>query len=77
VVKIPQIEEITRRLVRNSLETFLRGERSLNWIRGMIESSGVLRQEGMLQNIFDGLRGYGSLTRYQEILKECRKERWI
>ena len=77
MVKIRPMEEIIRRLVRNSLEAFLRGEKNLNWIRGVIESSKVLSHEGMLQNIFDGLRDYENLPRYQEILKECQKERWI
>lgn len=63
--------------MRNSLEAFCWGEQSLNWAKGVIESSGALSHPGMLREIFDELRGFERLPRYQEILKECQILRWL
>ena len=77
MVKIKPMEKIVMRYVRGSLEAFLEGKRELAWIKGSIASSGVLNHKDMLQEIFDGLRRYSELTRYQSILKECQKEGWL
>lgn len=77
MVKIKTTEITTMRYVRGSLEAFLDGKRNLNWIKGTIKHSGVQQYKGMLQDIFDGLRRYSGLTRYQSILKECQKEGWL
>ena len=77
MVKIKSVEISVMRYVRGSLEAFLDGKRELNWIKGSIAHSGVLNHKDMLQEIFDGLRRYSGLTRYQNILKECQKERWL
>ncbi len=65
------------RQARGSLEAFLDGKKELNWIKGSIKNSGVLNYKGMLKEIFDGLRRYSELARYQNILKECQKEGWL
>lgn len=77
MVKIKATEIIIMRYVRGSLEAFLDGKRTLNWIKGTIEKSGILHYKGMLKDIFDGLRRYSGLTRYQNIFKECQKEDWL
>lgn len=77
MVKIKSIEITVMRYVRGSLEAFLDGKRELNWIKGSIAKSGVLNHKGMLQEIFDGLRRYSGLKRYQSILKECQREGWL
>lgn len=77
MVKIKSIEITTMRYVRGSLEAFLNGKKELNWIKGTIKNSGVLHHKGMLKEIFDGLRRYSGLPRYQSILKECQKEGWL
>jgi len=77
MVKIKPIEKIVMRQVRGSLEAFLDGKKNLNWIKGTIEKSGVLHYQDMLKEIFDGLRRYNTLRRYQEVLNECKKEGWI
>ena len=77
MVEIRPMEEIVRRKARGSLEAFLRGDKNLKWAKREIETSGVLRYEGMLQGIFDGLRIYENSPRYQEILRECQKEGWV
>lgn len=77
MVKIKPMEKIVMRQARGSLEAFLDGKKELNWIKGSIRNSGVLRHKGMLKEIFDGLRRYSGLTRYQSILKECQKEGWL
>lgn len=71
------MEKIVMRQVRGSLEAFLDGKKELNWIKGSIRNSGVLHHKDMLKEIFDGLRRYSGLTRYQSILKECQKEGWL
>ncbi|OGE26009.1 hypothetical protein A3C26_01240 [Candidatus Daviesbacteria bacterium RIFCSPHIGHO2_02_FULL_39_12] len=77
MVKIKTIEITTMRYVRGSLEAFLDGKKELNWVKGTIKNSGILNYKGMLQEIFDGLRRYSKLTRYQSILKVCQKEGWL
>jgi len=71
------MEKIVMRYVRGSLEAFLEGKKELNWIKGTIKNSGVLHHKGMLEEIFDGLRRYSGLARYQSIFKECQKEDWL
>jgi hypothetical protein len=77
MVKIKPMEKIVLRQVRGSLEAFLEGKKNLNWIKGTIEKSGVLYYRGMLKDVFDGLRRYNTLSRYQEIVEECKKEKWL
>lgn len=77
MIKIKTIEIAVMHYVRGSLEAFLAGKKEFNWIKGTIEKSGVLHHRGMLKEIFDGLRRYSRLTRYQSILKECQKEGWL
>ncbi len=77
MVKIRSIEKIVMRQVRGSLEAFLDNKKNLNWIKGIIEKSGVLCYQGMLKEIFDRLRGNNTLSRYKEILEECKKEKWL
>ena len=71
------MEEVDRERVRGSLEVFLEGKKDLNWIKGVIGESGVLQRKGELQGIFDELRVYENLRRYQEILEECKWEGWL
>jgi hypothetical protein len=71
------MEEVDRESVRGSLEAFLEGKKDLNWIKGVIGKSGVLQRKGELQGIFDELRVYENLRRYQEILEECKWEGWL
>ncbi|NWF94173.1 MAG: hypothetical protein HXY46_14835 [Syntrophaceae bacterium] len=77
MVKIKPMEKIVMRQVRGSLEAFLDGKKNLNWIKGTIEKSGVLYYQGMLKDVFDGLRRYNTLSRYKEILEECKKDGWL
>jgi hypothetical protein len=77
MVKIKPMEKIVMRQVRGSLEAFLDGKKNLNWIKGTIEKSGVLHYQGMLKDVFDGLRRYNTLSRYQEIVEVCKKEKWL
>jgi len=77
MVKIWSLEETVRRYVRGSLEAYLRCKKNLNWIKGVIEKSGALQHEGMLQGIFNELRGYKESFRYKEIIIECQKEGWL
>ena len=77
MVKARPLKNDVRRYVRGSLEAYCRGEQNLNWIKGVIEKSGALQHEGMLQGIFNELRSYENSPRCQEILRECQKEGWL
>jgi len=77
MVKTRSMAEIDRRGVRGSMEAFLDGKKDLNWIKGVIGKSRVLQRKGELQEIFDELRLYQNLPRYQEILEECKGEGWL
>lgn len=77
MVKVRTTEISVMHYVRGSLEAFLDRKRTLNWIKGTIKHSGVQQYKGMLQDIFDGLRRYALLSRYKNILEECRKEGWL
>lgn len=44
--------------------------KSLAWILGVIESSGIRGPE--LTAIFQGLSGYGDPERFQSVFQECR-----
>ena len=71
------MEEVDRERVRGSLEAFLDGKQHLNWIKGVIGKSGVIKRKGELQKLFDELRVYENLPRYWEILEECKGEGWL
>ena len=77
MVKTRSMAEIDRRGVRGSMEAFLDGKKDLNWIKGVIGKSRVLQRKGELQKLFDELRVYENLPRYQEILEECKGEGWL
>ena len=77
MLKIQPVEEADRIRVISCLEAFLNGKQHLNWIKGVIGKSGVLQRKGELHKIFNELRFYDNLYRYQEILKECQKEGWV
>ena len=71
------MEEVDRERVKGLLEAFLDGKKDLNWIKGVIGKSRVLQRKGELQKLFDELRVYENLRRYQEILEECKGEGWL
>ena len=77
MVRTPPTEEVVRERIRSSLEAFLEGKKDLNWIKKVIGKSGVLQRKGELQGIFDELRVYENLRRYQEMLEECKWEGWL
>ena len=77
MVKTRSTEEVVSEHVRSSLESFLEGKKDLNWIKRVIVASGILERKGELQGIFDELRAYENLTRYQEILEECQRQGWL
>ena len=72
------MEESGKKYVKNSLEAFLNDKKNLNQILGVIQASGILKYKGELQKIFNDLRcDYEERPRYQEILKECQKQKWL
>jgi hypothetical protein len=77
MVKTQSTEEVIRERLRSSLEAFLEGKKDLNWIKRVIVASEVFQRKGELQGVFDELRAYKHLSRYQEILEECQREGWL
>lgn len=69
---IKSMEEITPRYARGALQAFLDGKKNLNWVLGMIRSSGVHGQR--LSEIFEGEKGYGNSELYREALSACRDQ---
>jgi hypothetical protein len=69
------VQEALENYARKSLMAFLKGKKTLNWIIGIIRSSGVRGRE--LEEIFKQLQGYGSQERLQQAHEQCHKEGWL
>jgi hypothetical protein len=63
-MKIKSIEVATKRYIQKSTQAYLEGEKSVNWIKGVMQNS-ISRPEA--QAILAGLRGYGDQSRYQQL----------
>jgi len=80
MVKVKDVETLTRNYAKKSLITFLedgkytkdKKPRSLNWIIGIIKSSGV--KEEKLKKIFSELENYGDRDLFKLVLEKCKKE---
>ena len=72
---VKSMEEITRRYARGTLQAFLDGKKNLNWIVGVIRSSGMRGQR--LSEIFERQKGYGNSERYREALSACHEQGWL
>lgn len=77
MVRVKSVGEYVQNYVRKSLMAFLEGEQNSNWIKGVIENSGILKMEGEPERIFDRLKDYGDHQRYQSIFQECQQREWI
>ena len=58
--------------VKRSMIAYLDGKKNLNWILGVIRSSG-LRGE-LLMRVFEELESYGRRDRWERALEACRKK---
>ncbi|MHA1593583.1 MAG: hypothetical protein ACTSXX_02445 [Candidatus Baldrarchaeia archaeon] len=76
MVKITRVipsEEYQRRYVQKCLLAYLRGERNLNWLIGVIRSTSIRGEE--LREIFKELSNKVSdRQRYESALKECERQ---
>lgn len=78
-MRVKSVHEAARRYAEKSLMAFLEGgkysrdhkPKSLTWILGVIESSGIRGSE--LMTIFQGLSGYGDSDRLQSVFHECQQ----
>jgi len=74
MVKPPDVSAF--RYAKRSLMAFLDGEQSLDWIVGVIGSSGIHGER--LAEIFNELRDYpGDPARYEQALEACREKGWL
>jgi hypothetical protein len=73
MTKSPEIA--VRNYVRKSLMAFLEGEQSLNWIVGVIRSSGM--RGFPLQQILNRYEQYGDPERFYLTVETCRENGWL
>lgn len=69
------MEETTRRYAKRSLQAFLEGKKNLNWIVGVIRSSGV--RGPRLTQIFRELQDYGDKKRFEAAYQASRDRGWM
>lgn len=72
---IKSMDEITRNNARGALLAFLDGKRNLNWIIGVIRSSGMRGQR--LSEVFERQKRYGNSERHREALSACHEQGWL
>lgn len=72
---IKSVDVTLIRYALGSLQAFLEGKKNLNWVLGVIRSSGVRGRR--LYNIFDSLKGYGNSERYHAAISACREQGWF
>ena len=76
MVKVKSNEEISKRYVRGSMDCFMRGEKNLNWIVGIIRSSGI--RKDILKNLFSIYHeNYAEKPRFQELEKKIKELDYI
>lgn len=75
VVRIKSPEDIAGRYAKRCLIAYLEGKKNLNWIVGVIGSSGV--SGNSLARIFEELRDYGDPNRYSDARAACERLEWI
>jgi len=72
LVRVKSPEEIAKRIVMGSIFCYLRGEKNLNWVVGMIRSSGI--RKNVFQNLFSAIReSYAEKPRFQELEKKSKE----
>lgn len=74
MVRVKSVAEYVQNYVRKSLMAFLEGEQNLNWIKGVIENSGILKMEGELERIFDRLKDYVIVSNMKPFSENASKE---
>lgn len=75
MVKVKTVEIAARNFARGALMAFLENTKNLNWLLGMIRSSGIRGPK--LVDIFESLRNYGNRQRYEEAVAACREQGWL
>ena len=69
-------EEISKRYVMGSMDCFMRGEKNLNWIVGIIRSSGL--RKDVLKTLFSAYHEtYAGKSSFQELEKKCKELGYI
>jgi len=71
-MKVKDLETTTKNYAKKSLMAFLKGEKTINWIIGVIKSSGIRREK--LKVIFDRLQNYGDKKRFNLALEKCKEQ---
>jgi len=73
-MQIRSPEDAARRYARGSAQAFLDGEKNLNWITGVLASSGVGKPETAL--LLAPFRNYGKPGRAQELFGWLEGASW-
>ena len=72
MVRVKSQEETTKRIVMGSIFCYLRGEKNLNWVVGMIRASGL--RKTVFRDLFSAVSAtYSQNVRFQELEKTCKK----
>ena len=71
---VKPLEKATERYVRKSARAFLEGEKSLNWITGVLGHSGLGKEATM--TILGPLRNYGEGARAQALFDWLSSNEW-
>ena len=70
------VEETVTRYVMGSMDCFMRGEKNLNWIVGIIRSSGL--RKDVLKTLFSSYHEtYAGKSSFQELEKKCKELGYI
>ncbi|MGA3193003.1 MAG: hypothetical protein ABSD73_10915 [Candidatus Bathyarchaeia archaeon] len=80
MVKVKSAEQIVEKYVMGSMDSYLRGEKNLNWVIGMIRSSGL--KKTVLQGLFSiyqstPFQDPRKNTLFQELYKACQQHGYI
>ena len=76
MVKVKSSEEITKKYVMGSMDCFMRGEKNLNWIVGIVRSSGL--RKDVLKAVFSSYHEtYAGKPIFQELEKKCKELGYI
>jgi hypothetical protein len=73
-MKVKSVRETTERYVRNSTMAFLEGKKDINWIRGVLQHSGMPKE--VTWGLLLPLRGCGDTNRHNLLFNWLATESW-
>ncbi len=72
MVSVKSHEEIAKRMLMGSIFCYLREEKNLNWVIGMIRTSGI--RKTVFRDLFSAVsETYAQNALFQELEKACKQ----